>query len=45
MRTLSVDLGKALGVGSAYVELTRVSGPSHSDDCITLEQLNELDSK
>lgn len=43
VRTLSVDLGKALGVEAHMSQLTRVkSGPFHSDDCITLEQLNEL---
>ena len=41
VRTLSVDLGKALGVEAHMSQLTRVkSGPFHSDDCITLEQLN-----
>ena len=43
VRTLSVDLGKALGVEAHMSQLTRVkSGPFHSDDCITLEHLNEL---
>ena len=43
VRTLSVDLGKSLGVEAHMSQLTRVkSGPFHSDDCITLKQLNEL---
>ena len=43
VRTLSVDLGKALGVEAHMSQLTRVkSGPFHTDDCITLEELNEL---
>ena len=43
VRTLSVDLGKSLGVEAHMSQLTRVkSGPFHADDCITLEQLNEL---
>ena len=43
VRTLSVDLGKALGVEAHMSQLTRVkSGPFHSDDCTTLEKLNEL---
>lgn len=42
VRTLSVDLGKSLGVKAHMSQLTRVkSGPFHADDCITLEQLNE----
>ena len=43
VRTLSVDFGKALGVEAHMSQLTRVkSGPFHTDDCITLEELNEL---
>lgn len=43
VRTLSVDLGKALGVEAHMSQLTRVkSGPFHSKDCITLEEINEL---
>ena len=43
VRTLSVDLGKALGVEAHMSQLTRVkSGPFQTDDCITLEELNEL---
>lgn len=43
VRTLSVDLGKALGLEAHMSQLTRVkSGPFHTDDCITLEQLKEL---
>ena len=43
VRTLSVDLGKALGVEAHMSLLTRVkSGPFQTDDCITLEELNEL---
>ena len=42
VRTLSVDLGKSLGVKAHMSQLTRVkSGSFHADDCITLEQLNE----
>ena len=43
VRTLSVDLGKALRVEAHMSKLTRVkSGPFQTNDCITLEQLNEL---
>ena len=46
VRTLSVDLGKALGVEAHMSQLTRVkSGPFHTHDCITLEGLNELVQK
>ena len=43
VRTLSVDLGRVLGVEAHMSQLTRVkSGPFQTDDCITLEELNEL---
>ena len=43
VRTLSVDLGKTLRVEAHMSKLTRVkSGPFQTNDCITLEQLNEL---
>ena len=43
VRTLSVDLGKTLSVEAHMSKLTRVkSGPFQTNDCITLEQLNEL---
>ena len=43
VRTLSVDLGKALGVEAHMSQLTRIkSGPFHTEDCITLDELNEL---
>ena len=43
VRTLSVDLGRVLGVEAHMSQLTRVkSGPFQTDDCITLEALNEL---
>ena len=46
VRTLSVDLGKALGVEAHMSQLTRVkSGPFQTHDCITLEGLNELVQK
>ncbi len=46
IRTLSVDLGKALCVEAHMSQLTRVkSGPFQMDDCITLEDLNELAQK
>ena len=46
IRTLSVDLGKSLGVEAHMSQLTRVkSGPFQTEDCITLQQLNELAQK
>lgn len=46
VRTLSVDLGKALGAKAHMSQLTRVkSGPFQTQDCITLEGLNELVQK
>ena len=46
VRTLSVDLGRALGVEAHMSQLTRVkSGPFQTDDCITLEDLNRLAQK
>ena len=46
VRTLSVDLGKALDVEAHMSQLTRVkSGPFQTEDCITLQQLNELAQK
>ena len=43
VRTLSVDLGRVLGVEAHMSQLTRVkSGSFQTDDCITLEELNEL---
>ena len=43
VRTLSVDLGKTLRVEAHMSKLTRVkSGPFQTNDCITLEQHNEL---
>ena len=46
VRTLSVDLGRALGVEAHMSLLTRVkSGPFQTEDCITLEELKELAQK
>ncbi len=46
VRTLSVDLGRALGVEAHMSLLTRVkSGPFQTEDCITLQELNELAQK
>ena len=46
VRTLSVDLGRALGVEAHMSQLTRVkSGPFQTVDCITLEDLNRLAQK
>jgi tRNA pseudouridine55 synthase len=44
VRTLAVDIGKALGYPAHMSDLTRIaSGPFQLEQCVTFEQLEEMD--